>query len=152
GRAFKVVKYATDVTAEVRSATENARLKAALDKASASIMLADAAHRVIYLNESAQRLFRECEADFRRDLPRLEAGRVVGASLDDLHKDPTRQRLMLDGLRAAQSEDVRLGGRALRLAYSPVRDGAGARLGTVIEWFDRTQEVRSEEQVSAAVN
>jgi methyl-accepting chemotaxis protein len=151
GRPFKVVKYATDVTAEVLAAAQNARLKAALDKASASIMLADAKHDIIYVNESADRLFRENEADFRRDLPRLEAARIVGTNIDMFHKNPSHQRHMLDGLRASQSSEVRIGGRVVRIAVSPVHDAAGVRLGTVVEWFDRTQEVRSEEQVADVV-
>ncbi len=87
GRPFKVVKYATDVTAQVIAAAENGRIKSALDKASASVMLADDNLNVIYINESAQALFRDAQADFRRELPMLDADKIVGANIGHLPQE-----------------------------------------------------------------
>jgi len=151
GKPFKVVKYATDVTAQVKSAAESARIKSALDKASASVMLADDSFNIIYTNEAAQKLFREAQADFRRDLPTLDAERIVGSNIDIFHKNPGHQRQLLANLRAPHFAEVRIGGRAMKIAASPVMDATGHRFGTVVEWWDRTQEVRSEEEVAAIV-
>ncbi len=151
GKPYKVVKYATDVTAQIRAGEENARIKTALDKASASVMLADDQYNIIYINDAAQKLFREAQADFRRDLPSLDAERVLGANIDVFHKSPSHQRQVLGALRSTHTAEVRLGGRVMRIAATPIVDGAGRRTGTVVEWWDRTQEVRSEEEVSAVV-
>ena len=80
GKPYKVVKYATDVTAQVRIAAENARIKSALDKASASVMLADDNLDIIYTNESAQKLFRDAQSDFRQELTHFDAERILGHS------------------------------------------------------------------------
>jgi methyl-accepting chemotaxis protein len=152
GRPYKVVKYATDVSQEVREATANARIKAALDKASASVMLADEELNIIYINEAAQKLFRESQAEFRRDLPALDADRIVGSSIDVFHKSPAHQRRILAAQRTTHTAEVRVGGRAMRIAASPVLDAAGKRLGTVVEWWDRTEEVRGEDQLAAIVS
>lgn len=151
GKPYKVVKYAKDVTAEVKSAEGDARIKTALDKASASVMLADDEYNIIYVNEAGQKLFREAQADFRRDLPSLDAERVIGSNIDVFHKNPAHQRQLLAALRTSHMAEVRLGGRVMRIAASPVMDSAGKRTGTVVEWWDRTQEVRSEEEVAAVV-
>lgn len=151
GTAFKVVKYATDVTAQITAAAENARIKSALDKASAAVMLADDDCNIIYVNDSAQKLFRDAQADFRRDLPALDADRIVGANIDVFHKNPSHQRQMLANLRATHTAEIRVGGRVMKIAASPVIDAKGKRFGTVVEWFDRTQEVRAEEEVSEVV-
>jgi methyl-accepting chemotaxis protein len=151
GKPYKVIKYATDVTPQIKAATETARIKSALDKASASVMLADDAFNIIYLNESAQRLFREAQADFRRDLPALDAEKVVGANIDIFHKNPAHQRQVLAKLQTTHTAEVRLGGRSMRISASPVLDTTGTRSGTVLEWWDRTQEVRSEEEVARIV-
>jgi methyl-accepting chemotaxis protein len=151
GKPVRVVKFATDVTAAVREAQANARIRTALDKASASVMLADDGLNIIYINEAGEKLFRENQDNFRRDLPAFDASRLVGSSMDLFHRDPSHQRQLLSGLRAAHVSDVRIGGRAMRIAATPVIDSQGARLGTVVEWADRTQEVRSEEQVSEIV-
>ena len=47
---------------------------------------------------------------------------------------------------------MELGGRTLRMTANPVLDDAGARIGTVIEWLDRTQEVAIEGEVQGLVN
>jgi len=151
GKPYKVIKYATDVTSQVQAAAENARIKSALDKASASVMLADDNLNIIYTNESAQKLFREAQADFRRELPNLDAEKIVGTNIDVFHKNPAHQRGMLASLRSTHTAEIRLGGRVMRIAASPVVTAAGQRFGTVVEWWDRTQEVRSEEEVAAIV-
>ena len=151
GKPYKVVKYATDVTAQVRAAAENARLKSALDKASASVMLADDNLDIIYTNEAAQKMFRDAQSDFRRDLPNFDAEKILGANIDIFHKNPAHQRHLLANLRATHTAEVRVGGRAMRIAASPVINTDGRRFGTVVEWWDRTQEVRSEEEVATVV-
>jgi methyl-accepting chemotaxis protein len=151
GKPFKVVKYATDVTAAVLAAAESARIKSALDRASASVMLADDNFNIIYLNDSATKLFRDAQNDFRRDLPSLDAERILGSNIDVFHKNPAHQRQLLAALRSTHTAEVRVGGRVMRVAASPVLDASGARFGTVVEWFDRTQEVRAEEQVASTV-
>ena len=151
GKPYKVVKYATDVTEQVHAAEQNARIKSALDRASASVMLADSNLDIIYLNEAAVRLFRDAQADFRRDLPSLNVDHIVGSSIDIFHKNPAHQRQIISALRGTHTSDIRLGGRAIRLAISPVFGANGERIGSVVEWVDRTQEVRAEEEVSAIV-
>lgn len=151
GKPYKVVKYATDVTEQVRIAAENGRIKSALDKSSASVMLADDSFNVIYINESAQKLFLDAQTEFRRDLVNFDAGRILGASIDIFHRNPAHQRQMLAGLKASHAAEIRIGGRVMRIVASPVTDSGGERYGTVVEWFDRTQEVSSEEQVAAIV-
>jgi methyl-accepting chemotaxis protein len=151
GKPFKVVKFAIDVTAKVRDAATNARLRAALDKASASVMVADEGNKIIYANDSATRLFSGAQEDFRRDLPSFDASRIVGSSIDIFHRSPAHQRGIVAGLKTTHGADMRIGGRAMRISASPVVDSKGERLGTVVEWWDRTQEVSSEEQVSQIV-
>jgi methyl-accepting chemotaxis protein len=151
GKPFKVVKYATDITASVLQAAENGRIKTALDKASASVMLADDNFNIIYVNEAAQKLFRSAENDFRRDLPQFDSARIVGANIDVFHRNPSRQRQILAGLQSSHAAEVRVGGRVMRVVASPVVNASGSRFGTLVEWFDRTQEVLAEEQVAAIV-
>jgi methyl-accepting chemotaxis protein len=151
GKPFKVVKYATDITAQKQLAMETLRLKTALDKASASVMLADDKFNIIYLNEAADRLFHEAQAELRRDLPMLNADKLLGANIDVFHKNPSHQRRLLDGLTGPFSADMRVGGRVMKIAASPVNDPSGKRLGTLVEWFDRTQEIRTQEELSTVV-
>ncbi len=133
------------------SRREGSRIRQALDKTSASVMLADENFNIVYVNDAAHRLFREAQADFQRDLPTLDAEKIVGSSIDIFHRNPAHQRQLLESLRGMHAANIRIGSRAMRIVASTVTDTDGRRLGTVVEWFDRTQEVRSEEEVSAIV-
>jgi methyl-accepting chemotaxis protein len=115
-------------------AAENSRVRHALDKASTCVVLADAGHRIIYLNDAAQ-------ATFER-----------GSSLEALSADPAAERRILDALSSERVEERTLGGRTFRTVTNPVTGERGARLGTVMEWTQRTQEVRVEAELQAVLD
>jgi methyl-accepting chemotaxis protein len=136
-------------------AAENSRVRHALDKASTCVVLADAEHRIIYLNDAAQATFERHAAQIRRLLPVFDAARLHGASLETLSADATGERRVLAALSGARVEERVLGGLTFRTVTNPVTGERGERLGTVMEWTQRTQEVRVEEElqgVLAAVN
>ncbi|MEY8688797.1 MAG: methyl-accepting chemotaxis protein, partial [Leptothrix sp. (in: b-proteobacteria)] len=151
GKPFKVVKYATDITAERSAAQMNAAFKGALNKLSSCVVVADNEFKVIYLNEAGQTLMARCQADFRRELPGFDAGKLVGASMEGLYKEPAQQRSLLSGLSGTHTGEQQLGGRTVRLVANPMNDESGRRLGTVVEWVDRTEEVKIEAEVQGMV-
>jgi len=139
------------IESERAAAAANGRIKTGLDKASASVMLTDETLKVIYVNEAAQALFQLNQADFRRDIPALDAQRIVGSNLGDLYGQASSARASLAGLSGTQQSDIDLGGHAMRVSATPVLADNGARIGTIVEWWDRTQEVRAEEEVGVIV-
>ncbi len=150
GKPYKVIEYATDITEHMKAA-ETARIKSALDKAGANVMLADDKLDIIYLNEAAQRLFAEMQNDLRRELPGFDATKLVGANIDTLYKNPAQQHQLLTNLTGTHSDQMTVGGRIIRISATPVMDANGKRLGTVVEWWDRTQEVTIEQEVAELV-
>ena len=124
----------------------------ALDSASASLMLADENQRIVYINASANRLFQEAELDFRKELPGFRADQLLGSDIDLFHQNSVHQRQAVADLKSALTSDFRFGGRALRVVTAPVFDADGRRMGTTLEWIDRTPEVRAEEEVNAIVS
>ena len=145
GKASKVVKFATDITEHMKAA-ENARIKGALDKAGANVTVANEKLEIIYVNEAAQRLFRGMQADLRRELPQFDAGQLMGAHIDLFRQCPN-----LANLTGTHSTDICVGRRVIKLEANPVSDTEGKRVGTVVEWWDRTQEVQVEEEVASIV-
>ncbi|RYG69597.1 PAS domain S-box protein, partial [bacterium] len=151
GRPFKVVKYATDITAQRGADALNAAFRGALDKLRTNVMVADNDCDIIYLNESANELMREVESDFRTALPNFDAKRLVGQSIDAFHREPRHQRRMLAGLTSTHVIETTIGGRVMKAVINPMSDGAGRRLGSVIEWFDRTQEMATERELQGVI-
>ncbi|WP_373298415.1 methyl-accepting chemotaxis protein, partial [Paludibacterium paludis] len=132
-------------------AVENIRVRIALDNVSTSVMIADNDRNIIYTNRSVGDMLMRAEADLRRALPQFDARNVLGANMDIFHRNPAHQRELLANLRGTYRAEIKVGGRVFALAASPVFNARGERLGSVVEWKDRTDEVHVEEEVAAIV-
>jgi len=132
-----------EVAAE-KLAVDNARIKQALDSTTTNAMIADADGKIIYMNAAVTAMMNDAESDIRKDLPQFSVKEILGGSFDRFHKNPAHQRNMLSGLRSTYRTNIVVGGRTFGLIASPIFDEANQRLGTVVEWKDRTQEVIAE--------
>ena len=137
--------------AEREHARENLRIRTALDHVSSSVMMADREHRIVYMNRRMRELFQEAEADIRADLPDFRADALEGSSIERFHRDRAGEGATLDALRQAEDRQIDLGRRSFRLVANVVVTGDGERLGTAVEWTDRTAEVAVENEVEGIV-
>jgi methyl-accepting chemotaxis protein len=130
---------------------ENLRIRIALDRVSVGVMLADTDGKIIYTNDFGTNIFRLRAAEIRKQLPEFDAERIIGACFDSFHRVPSHQRNLLAGLTSTHTSDIKMGGATLRVIANPVVDAAGVRLGTVVQWIDRTAEIAVEEDVQRTV-
>ncbi|XOV79807.1 MAG: methyl-accepting chemotaxis protein [Aestuariibacter sp.] len=133
-------------------AQSNARIKVALDNVTANVMVADQDYKIVYLNESQESMMRRAQEDLRKDLPHFDAQNLLGQNIDIFHKDPSKQRQLLDKLTDTYSTQIVVGGRYLNLIVNPVLDEHNSRLGTVVEWADVTAQVTAEQEVQKLVD
>ncbi|WP_372870050.1 methyl-accepting chemotaxis protein [Shewanella sp.] len=137
--------------ADRKLAAENARIRKALDNVSSNTMVADNDCNIIYLNQAVQEMFSAAQADINRDLPNFNANKLIGENIDVFHKNPSHQRNLLAGLKTTYSNQLKVGGRTFRIIANPITDTDGSRIGTVVEWADRTAEVAIEHEVDAII-
>ena len=140
-------KLRTQIETERAVAAENTRIRQALDKASTSVVLADEKHQIIYVNDTAQQSFTRNAPEIRTTLPNFDPSRLRGSSLESLSPDTASQRRLLDNLKGAEVQERVLGDFTFRTVTNPVISDRGERLGTVMEWSQRTQEVRVEKEL-----
>ena len=140
-------KLRTQIETERSFAAENSRIRQALDKVSTSVVLADANYQIIYVNETAQAMFARNQTEIRKTLANFDATRLRGASLDALSVDPAGTRRVLDNLTTSDAHERQFGHCTFRTVSNPVRNDKGERIGTVVEWTDRTQEVGVEKEM-----
>jgi len=145
-------KLRQQIESERAQAAENARIRQALDKVSTSVVVADASHKIIYVNETAEATFARTQAQIRKSLPGFEARELLGASLDALSAEPAQQRRALDVLTGSDVEERVLGACTFRTVANPVIGHDGERIGTVVEWTDRTPEVAVENEMQGMLN
>ena len=137
--------------AEQKVAAENLRIKNALDKCSTNVMIADASNHIIYMNETVTAMMQRNESELRKTLPQFNANKLVGELIDVLHKNPAHQRGMLSSMSGTFRTQMKVGDLYFGLIANPIIDANGIRVGTVVEWADRTAEVGVENEVAAIV-
>jgi len=145
------VKLNADLSQTLEAGAESTRIKQALDNVSSSVMVADNNLNIIYMNKTVHELFNNAESDIQKDLPDFRADQLLGANIDQFHKNPAHQRGMLPGLTSTFNASLILGGRSIDFIANPVNDDEGKRIGTVVEWLDRTHEVRIEQEIEDIV-
>ena len=144
-------KLGFDVIEAKRVADENLRVRIALDNVSSNVMMADNDRKIVYVNKAVEALFHGVEADIKKQLPRFDAGKLLGASIDTFHKDPTHQAQLLATFTSTYKSTIHIGGRTMTVVANPVINDRGERLGAVVEWGDRTAEVAVEKEVADLV-
>jgi methyl-accepting chemotaxis protein len=146
-----VVKYATDITEQKHQDEMNAAFKGALDNLASSVMVVDAALNIIYMNTTMREMMSSVQSEFRRDLPNFDASRLLGANAGVFDKNSSGQRAIVGDLSKTQTTQIVIGGRTVRLIVNPMLDAGGRRLGTVVEWADRTVELAVEAEIKTLV-
>jgi methyl-accepting chemotaxis protein len=137
---------------EQAAATENARIRTALDSVSAGAMLADTEGKITYANDALIAIFRSQAGEIRKEMPQFEVERLLGSTLDSFGQIPSLQRNVLQSLAAAHASEVRMGDAAFRVTANPLIGRDGKRAGTVVQWIDRTHEAAAEREVQATVS
>ncbi|MGH8290257.1 MAG: methyl-accepting chemotaxis protein [Steroidobacteraceae bacterium] len=145
-------KLRTQIENERLVAAENARVRQALDKVSTSVVLADAQHRIIYLNDTASATFARNQHEIRRTLPGFDVQRLRGTGLETLSADSAAAGRELEALAGSRTVERELGACTFRIVTNPVLHESGGRLGTVMEWTDRTQEVAVEKEMEGMLS
>ena len=156
-RLGAVVEWA-DSTAALAAEIEAKRLqdemtliKDALDNVSSNVMLADAKRNIVFMNKSIYAMLSNAESDIRRALPNFSVSKLQGANIDQFHKNPAHQSQMLASFTNTHTTQIVVAGRTFRLIANPIINEKGERLGSVVEWADRTIEVATEEEVARIV-
>ena len=126
---------------ERQQAAENSRIKQALDTVQTNVMIGSADNHIIYMNDSVIEMLRTAEADIRKELPDFRVDKLMGSSIDVFHKKPEHQQSMLAALKDVHKTNIKIGVRTFGLVATPIYDLDDNRLGTAVEWMDRTEEL-----------
>jgi len=156
GKLFQAIyvtqtKLNFDIQESRLTAEEALRIKNALDNVTANVMVADGQRNIIYMNESVSKLLSNAEKDIKKDLPDFNVDKLLGANIDIFHKRPQHQQQMLQGLSSTHQANIKIGGRTMQLTLNPVTNAANERLGTVVEWNDKTAELAIEQEIDDIV-
>jgi methyl-accepting chemotaxis protein len=128
-------------------ARTNKRIRIALDAASTNVMIVNADSKIIYLNRSLLALLQVTEYEFKKLQPSYAVENLLNNDLNHLPIQFNNVELQTH----SETLNCEIGSRIFRLYINPIMGEDNARLGTVIEWLDRTQEINAEKEVSELV-
>jgi len=140
------------ITKEHNEHDEALRLKIALDGITSNVMVADNQRNIIYINPAVLAMMKHAESDIRKALPKFDAGKLLGTNMDVFHKNPAHQQQLLGALSSTFRSEIHVGGCTFDLIVNPISDEHGQRIGSVVEWKDRTAEVAIEQEVAKVVS
>jgi methyl-accepting chemotaxis protein len=140
------------VTDARRVAAENLRIRIALDHVTSNVMLADKDNRIAYANHAVVEMLQAAEAHIRKDLGNFNSNALLGQPLEIFCKDTALRQSLLNTANNTNRVQFELGSRTFIVTTNPVTDKDGSRLGTVIEWKDKTDEIDFENTIHATIN
>ncbi|HMU65448.1 MAG TPA: methyl-accepting chemotaxis protein [Nitrosomonas sp.] len=129
-----------------RVAAENRRIRNALDQSNSSIMIVDPNGYIIYVNQAMQSLLSRNEKQFVNALDKAQINSILGQSFTIFN-----QNIDLSTVDKSFKHSVKIGNSIFILTFAPVFNESGSRLGTSIEWLDRTVEAAVEDEVAQIV-
>ncbi|NTS78914.1 HAMP domain-containing protein, partial [Catenovulum sp. SM1970] len=137
---------------EQRLANENARIKQALDNVSTNTLIADADNKIIYMNDAIDHMMKTAESDICSVIPSFNAKNIMGNHIDVFEQSPAHRQNALATTTSTYSTELEIGGRTFKLVANPIVADDGTRIGTVVEWGDRTEEVAVEKEIDNLVD
>jgi methyl-accepting chemotaxis protein len=144
GKPFKVVKFASDITAQ----RQLGQLGAMVDKMPTNVILANVDLEITYLNPASIEQLSELE----QFLP-IKIREVVGANIDVFHKNPAYQRgLLANPDNLPHRALIQVGPETLDLLVSAVNNADGTYLGPMVTWEVVTEKLKGENEMARVQN
>jgi methyl-accepting chemotaxis protein len=144
GKPFKVVKFASDITAQ----RQLGQLGAMVAKMPTNVILANVDLEITYLNPASIEQLSELE----QFLP-IKISEVVGANIDVFHKNPAYQRgLLANPDNLPHRALIQVGPETLDLLVSAVNNADGTYLGPMVTWEVVTEKLKGENEMARVQN
>ena len=142
GKPFKVVKYASDVTAAVKLRNEASRLIPVVQNAPVNIILADRELNITYVNPATAKNLQPLS-----HLLPVPLDKIVGSNIDIFHKNPAHQRnILADHRKFPHQANIKLGDQTLDLLISAMYDQNGEYMGPMVTWTNITERLAMEKR------
>ena len=135
-------------------ASENLRIRTALDYSSTGVFLSDANQQIVYANRALAQSLVEHAAEVRKDLPDFDVeAPLVGRPVAELEVGGKADAAVLSELErnGVARREVQYGQAQFAQVISTIRNEAGETVGHVTEWRDRTPEAAVEAEVARVI-
>lgn len=137
---------------ERRVASRLTQIKQALDSVKTSVVMTNRHHKISYLNDAAQSLFKQREKALREVNDDFDVENILHNDLSVFADLPFLKAPFLDDLKTPITEDIEVGILCFNITVIPVFNDDKERIGTVTEWLDTTSERHSEREIKEIID
>lgn len=127
------------------AATFNQRIRLSLDSLPVCVTISNTNAELVHATPPAKDLLKLFGG------PGFNTEQFYGKQLSTLFQSPQDASAFEQAVRSGETADMEIQGRKLRLLARSVHDQAGKATGSITQWIDRTDEIASEQEVSAIV-
>ncbi|HHM04617.1 MAG TPA: PAS domain-containing protein, partial [Gammaproteobacteria bacterium] len=125
------------------------QVRSALNHVMTPIILVDRDLKITFANEASKALLKAQESNLQKVYPDFKADKVMGACIDQFHKDPKRIRKLLDDPANLPHEaDIHIGPLTFKINVTAQMDSKGNYIGSTLQWDDVTAQRANEAQIA----
>jgi methyl-accepting chemotaxis protein len=127
------------------AASFNQRIRLSLDSLPVSVTVSNAQAQLVHATPMAKELLKLFGGSS------FDTDKFYGNKLSTLFTDAENATRFDQAVRTGETVDMEVAGRKLRLLARPVVDAKGVGVGRITQWFDRTDELASEQELDDMV-
>ncbi len=133
-------------------AEENLRIRQALDECDTNILLTDEKLKIIYVNDAIRKTFKKHSKYFEQLSPKFNIDSINDFPVENFNLIPSSLDNNLNNLEKTLKLDYLLQDLTFGLTITPIFSKNLKRLGTAIEWDDKTERLRNEADTKRLAN
>ena len=138
----------SDVTELRKKEEEVARLTSAIEGAATNLMMCDEDLNITYANPAVVNMLSKRQSELRKIWPSLDTRKIVGANIDQFHKNPAHQRALLaDKSRLPAKADIQVGDLHFVVNATMITGPNGEYMGNMVQWDDVSEQKDAERQI-----
>ncbi|MGD0959589.1 MAG: methyl-accepting chemotaxis protein [Methylomonas sp.] len=145
-------KLCFDLTNATDQAKKMLVIKQALNNVHSCVMITDNNLDITYMNNSVNNMFKQVEADIRKQFQDFKLEGLIGSNISQFDAYASHRRDMLESLADTLKSNVIVGDIHLELTANPVITDSGEKIGAVVEWLDRSNEIKIEKEIAGIVD
>ena len=149
GQKLRITEVVNAAKAQMEQAAAaamfNQRIRLSLDSLPVCVTVSNAQAQLVHATPPAKELLKLFGG------AAFNADHFYGNKLSTLFKNAQDAATFDQAVRSGETMDMEIEGRKLRLLARPVHNESGVPIGRITQWVDRTEEIASEQEVSAIV-
>ncbi len=125
------------------------RMRAAVNSTLTATMMINRDFEIIFVNEATVKMLEPHQDTLKRVFPGFDIYNLVGANIDQFHKDPRVQRKLLsDPDNLPYTTDIEVGELKFQLNVTAIVDEDGEYTGNTLEWHNVTEQRAREIEIT----